>query len=198
MLGRFEVAREMVAEAEGIQRDLGLEYAPFENAVRSFTVEWLAGDPGAAERELLRPDHRPTPEDFALISEVDALRARALCAQGRFDEARGLIDRDDVPGAHTWAGILWATGRAKVLASTGEFGEAERLARAAVDSAARADSPTVHGDALMDLAGVLVQAERIPEAKLAASEALSLYEHKGDIVSSGKARALVEAPDPGV
>jgi hypothetical protein len=65
----------------------------------------------------------------------------------------------------------------------------------AVDTAAHAESPLVHGDALMDLAEVLTGAENTAQAERAASHALSLYERKGDLVSSRRARALIQADD---
>jgi class 3 adenylate cyclase/tetratricopeptide (TPR) repeat protein len=192
MLGRFDDARAMSAEAEAIQRDLGLEYAAFESAMRGFTVEWLAGDPVAAERELLRPERELPPEESLFRSARDALLVRAFCAQGRFPEARKLIERDEMPGELTWAVVLWKTGRAKILTSAGEHAEAERFARDAVEIAARVQSPNLHGDALMDLADVLARGDHAQEAVLVAAEARAVYERKGDVVSSRRAQAFIE------
>ena len=196
MRGRFEEARALSSEAEAIQRDLGLEYGAFESATRAFTVEWLAGDPVAAERELLRPEHELSPEDLTWHSARDALLVRSLCAQGRFEEARALTEREELSGELTWATVLWMTGRAKVRAAAGDHGEAERLARDAVEIAARVQSPGMRGDALMDLAGVLASGDHVKESLAAAQEAKALYERKGNVVSSRRAQAFMDDSSP--
>jgi acyl dehydratase len=53
------------------------------------------------------------------------------------------------------------------------------------------DDINVHGDALRALAEVLRLAERPGEAAPVIQEALNLYEQKGNVVSAGKARALL-------
>ena len=197
MRGRFEEARALSSEAEAIQRDLGLEYGAFESATRAFTVEWLAGDPVAAERELLRPEHELSPEDpLTWHSARDALLVRSLCAQGRFEEARALTEREELSGELTWATVLWMTGRAKVRAAAGDHGEAERLARDAVEIAAKVQSPGMRGDALMDLAWVLASRDHVEESIAAATEAKALYERKGDVVSSRRAQTFIDDRSP--
>jgi hypothetical protein len=49
-----------------------------------------------------------------------------------------------------------------------------------------------HGDALKDLAGIHRLAGRADDARSALEQALQLYEQKGNLVSAGKARALLE------
>src|SRR4029453_11982511 len=72
------------------------------------------------------------------------------------------------------------SARALVLAARGEFAEAERLAREAVDLYADAETPNPQGDAWMDLAKVLRTAGKSAEAAAAAREALGFYERKGN------------------
>jgi hypothetical protein len=98
-----------------------------------------------------------------------------------------------MPGELTWAVVLLKTGRAKILMSAGEHAEAERFARDAVEIAARAQSPNLHGDALMDLADVLARGDRVHDAVLVAAEARAVYERKGNVVSSRRAQAFIEA-----
>jgi hypothetical protein len=68
-------------------------------------------------------------------------------------------------------------------------GSLERRAR----SAARPDYIDIHGDVLRDLVTVLAAAEKLDEAREAAAGALELHERKGNVVSAGKARALIAA-----
>jgi hypothetical protein len=69
--------------------------------------------------------------------------------------------------------------------------EAERVAREAVTLAEGTDDINMHADALMALAEVLRLANRSSEAAAVIQEALNLYEQKGNVVSAGKARALL-------
>ena len=70
-----------------------------------------------------------------------------------------------------------------------EFEEAEALAREAVQIAAETGLILWGADTLMDLADVLRAAGRVDEAIPPIQDALALYEAKGDVVSSAKARA---------
>jgi uncharacterized protein (DUF2345 family) len=70
--------------------------------------------------------------------------------------------------------------------------EAERCARKAIAAASGTDLLGFHGDALIDLAEVLQQTGRRSEAAEAATAALALYERKGIVSSTARARALIE------
>lgn len=128
------------------------------------------------------------------LSTIAGELAHVLYEQGRYDEAehfaRTSADaaaRDDVVSQ-----TLWRTALAKVLARRGDLVEAERLARLALIIAGETDFILVEASALMDLAEVMRLAERFEEAAAAAREALHLFEQKGDVVSAGKARALLD------
>jgi hypothetical protein len=60
-------------------------------------------------------------------------------------------------------------------------------AREAVDLAETTDGLSLHGDALMDLAGVFSVSGRTSEAISALEAALELYERKGNVVSAARA-----------
>jgi hypothetical protein len=60
----------------------------------------------------------------------------------------------------------------------GEHGEAERLMREAVDLSLRSDSPFGQGNALSDLAEVLLKAGASEEAAVAFEQALACYQRK--------------------
>jgi hypothetical protein len=78
--------------------------------------------------------------------------------------------------------------------SLGERLDPESLAREAVDLAARTDHLEEHADALMTLAEVLRRAGRAAEATPALSEALRLYEQKGNTVLARRAREALARP----
>ncbi len=77
-------------------------------------------------------------------------------------------------------------------AARGEFAEAERLAREAVELFADAESPNFQGDAWLDLAKVLRMAGKPGEAGRAAGEALAFYERKGNRPASASTRAFID------
>ena len=58
------------------------------------------------------------------------------------------------------------------------------------------DFVDMHGDALHQLACVLLSADRIPDASAAAGEALRLHEQKGNLVSATRTQAFIEALAP--
>jgi ATP/maltotriose-dependent transcriptional regulator MalT len=87
--------------------------------------------------------------------------------------------------------MFWRALRAKVLATRGATSEAERLARDAVELGRKADCIDMQGDVLMDLSEVLRLAGRPHAARGAAEEALSRYRRKGNVVSAGRARAVL-------
>jgi tetratricopeptide (TPR) repeat protein len=157
-------------------------------------VEMIAGDPVAAEQHLRR-GYRALEEagETGLLSGLAALLADAIFAQGRFEEAEQYthISGEAAAPDDSFSQILWRAVRAKAFARQGRVVEAERLARDAVTLAEDTDDINGHGDALMALAEVLRLAERPSEAVPVVQEALNLYERKGNVVSAGKARALL-------
>jgi tetratricopeptide (TPR) repeat protein len=155
----------------------------------------LADDPVAAERDL-RPGYEALRRigERSGFSSVTGLLARAVCAQGRYAEADQL-SKESAAAARPndiHSHILWRTTRARVLAHTGELDAAEAFAREAVAFAADSDFLDSHGDALVDLAEVLVLADRPQEAVAALDQAIQLYEQKGNLLSAGRTRALLD------
>jgi len=155
----------------------------------------LADDPVAAEREL-RPGYEALRRigERSGFSSVTGLLARAVCAQGRYEEADQL-SKESAAAARPndiHSHILWRTTRARVLAHTGKLEVAEAFAREAVAFAAESDFLDSHGDALVDLAEVLRLADRPQEAATALDQAVQLYERKGNVFSAGRTRALLD------
>ena len=81
--------------------------------------------------------------------------------------------------------------RASAIACQARLDDGEQLAREAVGLAQDTDNIDIRGDALMALAEVLRLAERPDKAATVGEQALRLYDQKGNIVSAGKARALL-------
>jgi len=120
-----------------------------------------------------------------ILSSTAVKLARAIAAQGpsRYDEAIRLIaisraaaaDGDLVPQ------VLGQGLYARILADRGRYREAEELARSAAALAAQTDLLNEHADTLLELSHVLAAAGRGSEAHSAATQALGLYQRKGNL-----------------
>ncbi len=192
MAGRFDEARLLVAQAEAIADDLGLEVTGASVRFEAARAELFAGDPATAERKL-----RPGLEMLERIGNhghwvtAAIVLADALLEQRRAAEAEALADQAEV-----WAmqeDIDPQIGRrrikARVLALRDEFDEAERLAREAVELASHTDYLENDALARADLAEVLELAGRTDEARTELERALCLYEQKGITVQAARIRA---------
>ena len=195
MQGRFEEARGLADASAAIARKLGPNR--FAAICSQFLgqTELLAGDPVAAE-ERLRWGYGILERmgERGLRSELAANLARALCAQGRDDEAFQLAElsgelafRDDLYAQVERRGPL-----AAILARRGRQQEAERLAAEAVALARRSDMLTMQANALLDHAEVLRLGAAADQAAPLLREALALSERKGNLVARDRARDLLE------
>lgn len=193
MLGNFGEARALVDRRREIFQDLGLQYYSLGTSIELWEVEMLAGDPVAAERELRSTyDRLPPTEETQARSMLAGRLACALYGQGRFEEAAAFADRSKIASEGVMGQILWRGVRAKTSARLGDSYQALGFASEAVGIAESTDALNVHGDALMDLAEVLSMAGEPRQATPVVEEALSLYEQKGNLVSSGRAQILLK------
>ena len=194
MRGNIEVARRLITDAVTMTRELGLEVTTAGVLYEAGRFELAAGDPVAAERAL-----RPAVEALERIGDrghfvtIAPILVDALFAQGRGQEAEQLIERviewaipDDLDPQ-----ISWRRVKAKLLAERGNFEEAERLGREAVEFANRTDFVVETAAALEDLAEVLQLAGRPDDAAAELERALRLYDDKGDTDSAARTRALL-------
>jgi tetratricopeptide (TPR) repeat protein len=193
--GRFPEARALVAQGKAIAEELGLRWSLALLALTSGEIEALAGEPVVAEHQLrLAYELSRRLGDKQYIAVAPNL-AEVLHLQGRDEEARRFTEEveaaaePDIPEQ-----FLWRKARAKVLAAQGAGEEAERLAREAVDLAARTDHLEEHADALMTLAEVLRRAGRAAEATPALRDAVRLYEQKGNTVLARRAQEALGTP----
>jgi predicted ATPase len=195
MQGQFETARTLLAEEVAELEEFGNTFRAALAAANAFgLVEMLAGNPAAAEQHL-SAGYIFLKElgETAHLSTLAGLVAHALYEQGQDSEAAHYtrISEETAARDDYASQILWRTARAKEFARQGRVIEAERVAREAVTLAEGTDDINMHADALMALAEVLRLANRSSEAAAVIQEALNLYEQKGNVVSAGKARALL-------
>jgi tetratricopeptide (TPR) repeat protein len=194
MLGNFPDGRDLLVRGRETLRDLGLRYWPWVGLEGLWQLEMLAGDPVAAEREArFGYDANESTVDPGIRSSQAARLAHAVYEQGRYEEAIGYADiSKDAASAAVWEQVLWRSAKAKALARLGELQEALVLAHRAVTLVQGTDALNLHADALMDQAEVLILAENRGEAAKALEEALALYKQKGNVVSAGKAQAIID------
>jgi hypothetical protein len=158
-------------------------------SIDASTIELLAGDAEAAEREL-RTGFRMFEEigDVHLRPTIAAYLAATLALEGRSAEAEEFAQ---FAQSHAWEDdivtqVMWRVARAQMPAPAAE---AERLAREAVELAAPTDFPDLKATALLALARVLREAGS-PDAADVAARARASYEAKGNVVGAGWAAQL--------
>jgi hypothetical protein len=129
------------------------------------------------------------------VSTIAAHLGEAVSLQGRFGEAERLSELSEELGASddVYNETAWRRVRAKALAGRGVVGEAEALARQAVEVAVGAEFLDDAALAWLGLAGILRDAGN-PEARTAATEALALFERKGNLIGARWARAFLDTP----
>ena len=196
MRGNAVAARELVERSRTIGEQLGLRQ--WLGALANFAgpIELLAGDLAAAESELRRGyAELEALGETGVLSTTAAFLARTLVLAGRSAEAEEFAEvstrlgsRDDVYTQVVCRGAL-----ARVLAGRGEPVRAEQLAGEGVALTAETDFLNLRGESLLDLAEVLRLAGRGPEAAVATSQALELFEAKGSTVLAGRARAVLDS-----
>ena len=192
MVGKFDEARRLVEAAGALSNQLGRRYLVAGNfAWWMGLVEWLAGDPAAATREL-RSGYEQLERlgDRTMRPDIAADIARMLYLQDRLDDAFTYtqISEEFGPLTEVKVGIGWRGVRAMILARRGERSAAVNLAREAVATAQTTDMLFYHARALEDLAEVLELSGSSDEARHVLAEAIGLYEQKGITVLAERAR----------
>ena len=202
MEGHFDDARRKAARGRAILEDVGFRILTAAYSQSSAYVEMLAGDAEAAEREL-RTGYGVLEQmgERGYLSTVAAELAQALYEQRRFDESERFthVSQELGPLDDFATQVEWRGTRAKLLARRGELEAAVALAEEAVAMAADTDYLNLQGDICTDLAEVLTLGGKIDDAASRCREALEIYERKGNTVSAGRVRAMLEdlANDPG-
>jgi DNA-binding SARP family transcriptional activator/class 3 adenylate cyclase len=189
MVGRFDEARDLNERArrafiERMRVRRLLRFVAQSNA----TVELLAGELAAAERELrsVLEYVRETGERDPL-SQAAARLSSVLRAQGRSDEAASLavLSEQAAPSEGVAAQALSRAAMARTASEAGDHREAERLAREAVRLAPH-EMLNLRADVLVELAEVLRAGDHELGAMKAVEEAGRLYRRKGNTSSAAR------------
>jgi tetratricopeptide (TPR) repeat protein len=149
-------------------------------------VAMLTGDPATAETYLrLEYESLQSMGERRFLATTAATLARAIAAQGpnRYDEAIRLIviSREAAASDDLSAQVIGLGLYARILADWGRYREAEELARSAAVLAAQTDLLSDHADIQLKLSHVLAAAGKVSEARFAATQALDLYQRKGNL-----------------
>jgi len=196
MRGDFDEARERYAQCRAIYDELGLDYRRAALSLVPATVEMLAGNPIAAERELRWGYETLTAMgERGVRSTLAAFLAEALCALERFDEAKQFTEISEATAARDdiVTQVVWRTARAKIHARRAQLENAERLAREARTLAEETDFPDLRAGSATALAEVLLLAGRADEAEPLVHEAREIHERKGNVVAARAAGSLLTA-----
>jgi predicted ATPase/class 3 adenylate cyclase len=190
MQGRFDLARELLADGTRALGELGLNVYAANAAQEAFFVEMLAGDPASAARRL-RESYEALEQmgERGFLSTIAALLAHALLAIGEYDEAE-VFSRESkklAAGDDVFSQVLWRSALAKIEARRGEIERAEQLAREAVRRVEETDLLNAQADTLLDLFEVLRLAGRRDEARAAIQEAARRFEQKANLPSLARA-----------
>jgi DNA-binding SARP family transcriptional activator/Flp pilus assembly protein TadD len=194
MRGEFEAARSLIGEGNALLEEFAGMYSAAMSHHEAF-VEMLAGRPEVAEERLRSAfDRLEEMGGKDLLATTAAMLAQTILAQDRPEEALHFcrVSREAAAPEDLWSQVDGKGAYAKIVARRGSGGEAERLAREAVELAASTDFLTLHGDAFLDLATVLEVGGQAPEAVAALNAGLELYERKGNLVSAERARTRLE------
>ena len=190
--GDFDEARACIAVARRVYSDLGLRFAIAGLSQIAGTVEALADDAEAAERELR--------EGYEILAGVGArglLAAelgKVLVTQGRLAEAAEYVAvAEKASGGDIAPQILWRAAKARIACSNAERSEAIELASEAAALAEQTDALAMIGDVNVTLSEACNGAGRLEEASAAAARALECYAAKGHLVGVATAGALAAA-----
>jgi class 3 adenylate cyclase/tetratricopeptide (TPR) repeat protein len=200
MDGQIERARDLYGEAQQMYRELGPSVWAAATSTEAASIELLAGDLDAAERQL-RSDNEQLEaigENY-LRSTVVGILARVLVIKGQLHDAehfalecRAIAAPDDVD-----AQVLWRTTLARRRALQGEFDEAVALANEAVQLASATNAALLEAQSVGDRAIVLLAAGRRDEALADFSAALDKHLAKGNRAEAEAIQRLVdELPEP--
>ncbi len=187
MRGQFQEARDLAGRARAIYEDHGLRLRAMFLAETAGVIEMLAGDALAAEREFRAGfDAAVEMGEQGFQSTIAAALAHALLEQDRLEEAEEMVVASELAGAEDDVStqVLGRSARARILAARGMAEEAEALGREAVTRAESTDDLNMRGDALVNLGEVLRSRGDRAGAASAVTDALRLYEAKGNAAAA--------------
>jgi class 3 adenylate cyclase/tetratricopeptide (TPR) repeat protein len=203
--GRFETARQSLADSTAISEELGLAYMAQWSSRSLGRLELAAGDPVAAEKAL-RWSHGVLVEMGlkGSLGETAVPLAEALCEQERYEEAERQLEavREDWASGDASIEAPRLVVRAKLMATQGWSKHAERAIDRAWRLARGTDWPCLQADVLVARADVLAVAGRVDDGPAVLREALRIATAKGYEAAASKASsrlaglgAAAEAPE---
>jgi class 3 adenylate cyclase/tetratricopeptide (TPR) repeat protein len=199
MLGQFDEAR---ARSKAIQEELEGRGASvplsLTLAIQAPEIERLAGDPARAlEFSKLGCAMLEEAGERSWLSTAVGFAGQAYYELGDLDNALEAANRAAELGASDDAitQMVVRQVRAKVLAHRGDPEEAERLAREATELGEAVDMPCGTGEAYEDLGHVLYLAGKTVEAEQAIERAIEIYDAKGAVAMSDRARRALATAD---
>jgi class 3 adenylate cyclase/tetratricopeptide (TPR) repeat protein len=190
MLGRTDEARDLVGTLRSEVADRGgTTSLATMLSIAASEVELVAGDYAQAA-ELAAEACRlfESDEKGFLYAGAAETHAQALYGLDRLVEAETWARRAEESAGTDELFTLGPLVRAKVLARSGHYAAAIRLARDAVGALAETDLLNDQGNAFCDLAEVLLLAGEAGEAVAALEQALERYDRKGNVVSASRTR----------
>jgi tetratricopeptide (TPR) repeat protein len=191
MLGEFDQAGQLADEAGSRLRDLAGDGA---------VDAWLGQIAATANRHgeavtFLRRycDAAETQGHRSYLATFAPMLGRSLCALGRHAEAEPLaqLGRTLADERDSTTQALWRQVQALVEADRGNHDDAEALARKAITATDGTDFLNGQGDALCDLAELLVASGRTHDAAETFVRALERYEQKNNRAGADYVRARI-------
>ena len=189
-LGAFETARGSSDRYRTFLLDTGQVLAHLRSAELRFDVEMLAGDPEAASA-VAEEAYAALVEKGISWAYLAAFIAQARLTLGNEPEAAEMAEVA-ASSAFVVERALGLGALARVRARSHDTDEAQRTIREAVAIVERTDFLFDRGTVFLDLAEVERLAGRPDASRAAVERALGEFERKGDLVSSARARALLE------
>jgi class 3 adenylate cyclase len=200
MLGEVESARRLYRDGLTYFAERGAMLRSGTMALGSGTVERLAGDMEAAERELDRGIAiLEALGETGVLSTLLAQRAVIQYKRGRIPEAEASIQRARERGAeHDIATQAeWRVAAALIAADRGDLVEAERIAHEAVALVEPTDFLELRGEVFEALGHVDLAAGRRDEAAVAFRRSIAEHDRKENRVDAARVRARLEALEAG-
>jgi predicted ATPase/DNA-binding SARP family transcriptional activator len=178
--GRPADARAALARTRSIFAGFGARFALAESAIPAGFMELAIGDPAAAER-YLREGYEALRAmgERRYLADIANLLARALYAQGRFDQAQRMIEEAQAaPVPEIKAEADNCAIQAQLLAQRGQVSAARRLMYEVEALVAPVSSPLDRAWMLVAKAEVNRLAGAPDEAAASLREALRIYEDR--------------------
>jgi class 3 adenylate cyclase/tetratricopeptide (TPR) repeat protein len=189
MRGSFDEARALYVRARAVLTDVGGSMLGASTALDSSTVEMLAGDHAAAERDLRRDaELLEAMGERYLLSTMEGVRAQALIALGRHGDAADACARAEAAAAEddVESQVLVRSVRAELDLHEGRFAEAATAAAEADALLRGAEAPNIVADLAVVRARIAAAGGDRETAGRELARAARLYRDKGNVVAEGR------------